>query len=209
MSTIVVVKKGDLAAIAADTLSTAGSTKGHSKYFADYKKILTFGDSYIGVVGSSAHNNVLASIIRKYPEHLSFDSVEQIFETYLRLHPILKDEFYLMTKEEDDDPYESSQIDALIANPQGIFGMFSWREVKEYSRFWAIGSGRNYALGAMYAVYDQIDDPEEIARVGVAAGCEFDDGSGLPYTSYKVQLKENRSSVGSSAKARKRRRASR
>jgi ATP-dependent protease HslVU (ClpYQ) peptidase subunit len=188
MSTIVVVKKGNHVAIAADTLSTLGHTKCDSRYFDDKDKILRFGDSYIGVTGSTAHSNVLTSIIRKYPEHVCFDSTEDIFETYLRLHPILKEEFYLRPDEKEDDPYESSQIDALIANPHGIFGMYSWREVEAYSRFWAIGSGRDHALGAMYAVYDNLSNAVEIARVGVGAGCEFDDGTGFPITSYQIAL---------------------
>ena len=188
MSTIVVVKKGDHVSIAADTLSTLGDTKCDSKYFDDKDKILRFGDSYVGTTGSTAHNNVLRSIIRKYPERLCFDGAEEIFETYLRLHPILKEEFYLRPDEKEDDPYESSQIDALIANPYGIFGMYSWREVEAYSRFWAIGSGSDFALGAMYSAYDSLVEASEIARIGVAAGCEFDDGSGLPITSYDIAL---------------------
>jgi ATP-dependent protease HslVU (ClpYQ) peptidase subunit len=188
MSTIVVVRKETRIAIVADTLSVAGNTKCQSNYVAAKDKIVRFQDSYIGIVGSTAHATVLLSIMRKYPDRLCFNSVEDIFESYLKLHPILKDEFYLRPEEKQDDPYESSQIDALIANPYGIFGMFSWREVEEYSRFWAIGSGRDYALGAMYSAYDRIADPEEIARLAVTASCEFDDASGLPYTSYAVDV---------------------
>ncbi|MDQ3819738.1 MAG: MFS transporter [Acidobacteriota bacterium] len=193
MSTIVVVKKKDRVAIAADTFSTVGSMRTDSKYIVNNEKILRFGDSYIGIIGATAHAHVFSSILRKYSKKLRFNSVSDIFETYLRLHPILKDEFYLKTDEEDDDEYESSQIEALIANPYGIFGMFSWRDVDEYTRFWAIGSGQDYALGAMYAVYEKIDNPEEIAKIGVAAGCEFDDGSGLPLTSYSIQLSKSKS----------------
>ena len=200
MSTIVVVKKGDHVAIAADTLSTLGDTKCDSKYFDDKDKILRFGDSFIGTTGSTAHNNVLQSIIRKYPERLCFDSAEDIFATYLRLHPILKEEFYLRPDEKEDDPYESSQIGALIANPYGIFGMYSWREVEAYSRFWAIGSGSDFALGAMFSVYDRLVEASEIARIGAAAGCEFDDGSGLAITCYDIALGQPRKS---SAKGRK------
>ena len=155
---------------------------------------MRFGVSYIGIIGSTAHTQVLESLLRKHPKKISFNGVSDIFETYLRIHPILKDEFYLKTNEEDDDEYESSQIEALIANPFGIFGMFSWRDVDEYNRFWAIGSGQKYALGAMYAIYDQIDDPEEIAKIGVDAGCEFDDGSGMPCTSYSITLRKPKSS---------------
>jgi len=52
----------------------------------------------------------------------------------------------------------ASQIDALIANAYGIFGMFEFREVHEFEKFWAIGSGKAYALGAMYAVYETLAD---------------------------------------------------
>lgn len=200
MSTIVVVKKSNQVVIAADTFSTVGSTKTHSKYVANSEKILRFGDSYIGIIGSSAHSQVLESLMRKYPRKISFNGASDIFETYLKIHPILKDEFYLKTAEDKDDEYESSQIEALIANPYGIFGMFSWRDIDEYTRFWAIGSGQEYALGAMYAVYERTDDPEEIARVGVEAGCEFDDGSGLPFTSYSVRLRASKDAALKSAK---------
>ena len=90
----------------------------------------------------------------------------------------------------EDVAYQSSQIDALIANENGIFGMFEFREVHEFEKFWAIGSGKAYALGAMYAVYDRFDDPEEIARVGILASCEFDNSCDLPITVYSLPLRE-------------------
>jgi ATP-dependent protease HslVU (ClpYQ) peptidase subunit len=68
---------------------------------------------------------------------------------------VLKEEAFLNPKEEDDDPYESSQMTVMIANPSGIFAVYSMREVFEFDRFWAIGSGRSFALGAMYAQYER------------------------------------------------------
>src|SRR3982751_1557256 len=109
MSTIVVVKKGAQVAIAADTFSTVGSTKTDSKYVANYEKIMRFGDSYIGITGSAAHGQVLESLMRKYPKKISLNGASDIFETYLKIHPILKEEFYLKTSEDKDDEYESSQ----------------------------------------------------------------------------------------------------
>lgn len=189
MSTIVVVKKGDSTAIAADTLITFGETKLGSRYLAANDKIIKFKDNYIGIVGSTAHNNVLLSIVRKHPELISLKSREEIFDSYLKLHPLLKERYFLNPNEKDDEQdYESSQINALIANPYGIFGMYAWREVYEYDLFWAIGTGRDYALGAMYAVYDRLAAAEEIARIGVAAGCEFDGASSLPATVYTIDL---------------------
>ena len=84
-------------------------------------------------------------------QELKLGSRDEVFETFLKLHPKLKEQFFLNTKEEESDPYESSQFTVLIANAAGIFGVYSYREVFEFDRFWAIGSGRSFALGAMYA----------------------------------------------------------
>ena len=86
-------------------------------------------------------------------EQLKLASRAEIFETFRLLHPLLKERFFLNTKEHDSDPYESSQISILIANPHGVFAVESYREVFEFERFWAIGSGRRYALGAMYTTW--------------------------------------------------------
>ncbi|KAF0240795.1 MAG: 20S proteasome subunits A/B [bacterium] len=191
MSTVVVVKKAGRVVIAADTLTSFGDTKCRGKYIENKDKILTFKDSYIGLVGSAAHSNVFYSIINNYANLLSFKSREDIFESYIKLHPILKEKYFLTTQEGDESEqvYESSQINALITNRYGIFGVFSWREVYDYERFWAVGSGSSFALGAMYAAYDLLSTPEEIAKVGVEAGAEFDNGSALPDSIYSVQLK--------------------
>ena len=113
-----------------------------------------------------------------------------IFETFRALHPVLKEKYFLNSKDEDDDPYESTQIDALIANPSGIFGIHSLREVTEYKKFWAIGSGAEFALGAMFAVFDKAASAEEIAHAGVAAGAEFNNATSMPLSSYEIDLQQ-------------------
>ena len=94
----------------------------------------------------------------------------------------------LNPKEAEDDPYESTQITALVANCNGIFGVYSMREVFEYTKFWAAGSGREFALGAMQALYPRTRTPEAIATAGVEAGALFDKNSALPLTLYTLPL---------------------
>lgn len=197
MSSLVVVKKSGKAVIAADSLTTFGRTKFGKKYQRHTEKIHKFENSYIGIVGDAAHSNVFENILEKYADDLSFNSRKHIFETYLHLHQILKDRFHLNPNVTDEVAYQSSQIDALIANENGIFGMFEFREVHEFEKFWAIGSGKAYALGAMYAVYDRLEDPEEIARIGVLASCEFDNSCDLPITVYSLQLRDDEEEEGS------------
>ena len=195
MSSIVVVKKAGKAVIAADSLTTFGRTKFGKKYQRNPEKIHKFESSYIGLVGDAAHSNVFENIIDTFAKELRFDSRKHIFETYLKLHQILKDKFHLNPDAAEDVAYQSSQIDALIANENGIFGMFEFREVHEFEKFWAIGSGKPYALGAMYAVYDQLDDPEEIAKVGILGSCEFDNACELPMSLYSLKLKNSKAAA--------------
>ena len=122
-------------------------------------------------------------------EQLQLTSRSEIFETFRALHPQLKERFYLNSKEHDSDPYESSQISILIANAHGVFGVESYREVFEFERFWAIGSGRRYALGAMYATWNRAKSAREVADAGVRAGCEFDTSSAAPVRLHALKLK--------------------
>ena len=187
MTTIVVVCKNGVAAIAGDSLTTFGSMRLGAELDQSFDKIVEHRGSYIGLAGSAAHQLVIQSILSQRPE-LSFDGKAAVFETFRSMHPVLKEEHFLNPKEEEDDPYESSQLTALIANRTGIYGVYSMREVFEYRRYWAIGSGREFALGAMFACYDAYPDAARIARIGVEAGTAFDTGSALPMTLYTIPL---------------------
>lgn len=179
MTTCVVVRKNNVIAMAADSLVTFGDTRLSQAYEAN-DKIVQVGDSYISLAGTTAHFPVMKKLLTDMGEECKLSSREEVFETFTRVHQILKEKYFLNTKEEEDDPYESSQITTLIANPYGIFGVYSYREVFSFDRFWAIGSGKTFALGAMYAAYEKLDSAHAIAELGVQAGAEFDKSSSLP-----------------------------
>ena len=189
MSTIVAVVKNGLGCIAADSLTSFGDTKQPAEFVSDYEKIIPFAENnYIGIVGSAAHHLVMQNLLQKHSDKVDFSNRAAIFESMRQLHPILKDDYFLNSKDEDDDSYESSRVDALIMNPNGIFGLYSLREVDQYTRFWAVGSGAEFALGAMRVAYDVFDDAAAIARAGVEAGACFDNASSLPMTSYQLEI---------------------
>ncbi len=188
MTTIVVVRKGGNAVIAADSLTTFGTTRLAPAYDRHPQKITAYGDSFLGVAGSAAHQLVLENLLVRTP-NLGFHGKAAIYDSFRKLHPLLKDEAFLNPKEEEDDPYESSQMTVMIANPSGIFAVYSMREVFEFDRFWAIGSGRDFALGAMYTIYEKTPTVAAIAEAGVLAGAEFDTGTAAPITLHEVALK--------------------
>ncbi len=191
MTTLVAVKKNGMAAIAADSLTTFGDTRLGRQYKGEHDKILEINGSFIGLCGSSAHPLVISSLLPKL-EDARLGSRMEVYETFRRLHPILKEQGYLNPKEDEDDPYESSQITALIVNSSGIYGVYSYREVFDYDRFWGIGSGRNFALGAMFAAYDRCRTAADVAKIGVEAGAEFDTATQGPIVLHTVKLKRSR-----------------
>jgi ATP-dependent protease HslVU (ClpYQ) peptidase subunit len=191
MSTIVAVVKEGVACIAADSMTCFGDTLQPADYDRYHDKVIQAGESFIGIVGSAAHQLVVETLLTGGDLEYDFSDRRSIFDTLLRMHPVLKERFYLSPKAEEDDPYETSHIDALIVNPNGIFGVFALREVFEYTRFWAVGSGAELALGAMYVAYDRLDSAQEIAAIGIQAGAEFNSSTALPMTTYTVYLEGN------------------
>lgn len=187
MSTITIVKKDGTAVIAADTLTTCGNTKESASYVVNHEKILAYQGSYLGITGSASLQIAVQDFLQRRKKRASLTNVADIFRFGLQLHRDLKDEYFLRADDEED--FETFRGDILIANRSGIYGLSSYRYVQEFSKFYANGSGAEYALGAMFAVYgDKKRSAQDIAELGAQAGAEFDDGSAVPVTSYSVKL---------------------
>ena len=104
---------------------------------------------------------------------------------------VLLSEYHVLTQEAGEgQPYESNHLFGLLCNPTGIYGFQSFREVSEYKKFWAAGSGMELALGAMYATYDLQGTAAEIATCAIQAACTLDNSCGLPVQLHEVALAE-------------------
>ena len=193
MTTLVVVKKAGQVVMAADTLVTFGDTSLANRYEANskiFKVDSTQGTSYVGMAGTVAHFPALRKAMAALSKaELLLGSKDEVYDTFLKLHPLLKENFFLQTKEDDNDPYESMQFTVVVANASGIYGLYSYREIFEFKEFWGIGSGRSFALGAMHASWDKAKTAKEVAMAGMNAGCEFDKNSGGPIDLFTLKLK--------------------
>ncbi|MBP6115374.1 MAG: MFS transporter [Neisseriaceae bacterium] len=191
MTTITIVHKQNQIAIAADTQTTFGDDQRLSQRYDHYcSKIMKHKGSYIAIAGSAAHDLVLRSALKSVKK-ADLMGRENIFNTFCKLHPKLKEHFFLRPEEEEDDPYESSQMMLLIANESGIYGVYPMREVYQFKRFWSIGSGRKFAMGAMFAAYEQPEmTAKDLAELGVHAGAEFDVSTGMPLESFTLKAVE-------------------
>lgn len=192
MSTISVVKKGNEICIASETLTTFGATKLSEDFVSESDKILKWGKSYVGIVGEVALSTMLQDVIKHEKKVPDFSSSAAIYKYFTKQHPVFKEKYFLNANEDVDDPVESSQIEIVIVNKHGIFGVHSLRDVYSFQKFWAYGSGKKYALGAMNSVYDlKSFTARKIAKAGVKAGITFDDGSGGTIKTKLIKIKKD------------------
>lgn len=189
MTTIVVVRKGDTAVIGADTLGTYGDQRESAAFIKNASKLISVDDTWLAATGHAAMDMALRNIFVETRCRRSFKDINDIYKTSLQLHVMLKENYFLkLDSDSGEDTFESMQVSLLIANAHGIFGVCSKRTVLEYTKFYAFGSGEQYALGAMHAVYDGEADPEQIARAGLEASIAFDTGTGAPVEIRRVRL---------------------
>lgn len=193
MTTIVVVRKERGIAIAADTMTKWGSGKETADYVVNHGKLLQVGDTWLGLTGSATFKTILRDYFSRPKVRARFDTPLEIFRTWQALHTALKSDYQLLATGHDDEPLESTRFDALIANRHGIFGVVAHRTVQEFSRYYAFGSGSNYAMGALHALYGERGiDAETLARRAVETAAEFDDATGLPVDTQNIRLQAAR-----------------
>jgi len=180
MTIIAAAIKNGKVSISCDTQSNFGSLKVHANRMSDHNKLFQIENSVIGVSGWTATTQIIEHLIETTPEMFKLNSRWEIFEMLLAVHEKLKDDYFIDTSEASDQPVESNQLDGIVINTNGIFSFGSYREVHQWDTFWALGSGRRLALGAMHALYETDATAQEISEAGVKAAAEFDDGCNLP-----------------------------
>jgi ATP-dependent protease HslVU (ClpYQ) peptidase subunit len=182
MTTVVVVRKDRGIAIAADTMTKWGSGKETADYVVNHGKLLQVGDTWLGLTGNATFKTILRDYFSRPKVRARFDTPLEIFRTWQSLHVALKADYNLIATGHDD-----------VANRHGIFGVVSHRTVQEFSRYYAFGSGSNYAMGALHALYDERGlNAETLARRAVETAAEFDDATGQPVESKNILLTTTR-----------------
>ena len=191
MSTIVLARKNGYAAIGADTLTKLGGMKESAEYIQNYSKIIKVGENCMATTGHASVGLVLESYFCRCEKGLVLDSPQSVFEMARQLHKALKEDYFLHPTEDEGDPFESSGFDCLIANPSGIFGIYEFRSVQEYSKFYSFGTGSKYAMGAMRVAFETATSAEAVVRAGLEAAVDFDGSTGPPVEVFQMALHDS------------------
>lgn len=188
MTTVVVTKKNGVACIAADTLATYGDLKEPADLVASSDKLVQVGEAWVAPTGPASAQLILGHHLRGLKEMPQLRNTDQIFDFLTQLQRSLRDDYFVLGKEDSQDDYESMRMEMIIASPGGIFGAYPQRSVQEFRSFYAFGSGAEFALGAMSVASATAADAEALARAGVETAARFDVSTELPMTLQRVPL---------------------
>ena len=174
MSIAVAVKKGREIVIAADTQDSFGANKVSFDNYSS-RKIVKVGASCIATTGWGLYEDILEHYLASGDEVI-LDTKAQIFAFFMQFWKELHERYNFVkdqSDEEDASPFGDLDSTFLIANPNGIFYVSSNMSVTKFEKYFAIGSGANFSLGTMFAMYDLNFTAEEIARKSVESAMVF------------------------------------
>lgn len=188
MTTLTAVKKDKQICLASDGLTIFGSRKEISgEHISEGGKILEIGSNYIGIAGHPSWSLILDNYFAKRKKTPQWKTADEVFETFHSMHEDLKQEYFLNSPYLSFLPFESSEFELLIVNPYGIFEVEYSRVVRQYFQYSAIGTGEEYALGAISSVYNSLDDVKQIAKIGIESAAQFDRKTSLPIHIYSMK----------------------
>jgi len=175
MSVAVAVKKGESIALATDSLTSFGSMQLPSENLSP-TKVVKCGASWIAGTGWSKYDLILRDYIGRTKRPPKLDNDIAIFRFFHTLWGDLQKRYSLVNEQADDKDSPFGDLDSsfLIVSPKGIFYVASDMSVTEFDRYFAIGSGQDYALGACHVLGSTRQSAAKVASTAAEAACAYD-----------------------------------
>ncbi|MEM7229972.1 MAG: hypothetical protein AAF432_14280 [Planctomycetota bacterium] len=175
MSVVVAVRKNGKTVLAADSLTTFGDSEMTPGINARSAKISRIGNAVVGSTGWGVYDDILAHYLRDR-DAPDLSTAQSIFAFFLEFWKALHDAYPFVNDQAGgkDTPFGDLDSTFLVGSALGIFKVSSDLGVTPFERYYAVGSGSEYALGALYESYDGLGESDLIARGAVSAACAFD-----------------------------------
>ena len=174
MSIVVAVSKGGRTVMAADTQTNFGHEVLPPDNLAT-TKIQRIGDVILGRSGWGIYDNILRDVLERGQPAPALDDASAIFGFFTELWKVLHQRYAFVNDQSKrkDGPFGDLGGSFLVANGAGIFYVAPNLGVTRFEKYYAIGSGADYSLGAMHQLYDREQDCERIARAAVETAMTF------------------------------------
>lgn len=128
-------------------------------------KVRSIGTSLLATTGWGIYENLLDDMLSTGRAPRLGDS-KSIFRFFMRFWKDLHNRYSYVNDQCDrkDSPFGDLDASFLVATRRGIFAVASDMSVTEFDQYYAIGSGADFSLGALHALYRPNADAEPIAR---------------------------------------------
>ena len=175
MSFIVAIRRHDRVTMAADTLTCFGDGEQAPSRNCTTRKILPMGDAFIGGTGWAVYDDIIDHWMQS-KDAPDLTSKTNVFSYFLELWRSMRDGYPFVNDQANskDTPFTDLDSSFLIASQGGIFKVSSDLGVTEFKQYASIGSGSEYALGAIEALWDRVEDDDELVRAAVQSACRLD-----------------------------------
>lgn len=173
MSIAIAVKKDRRIALGTDSQSTFGDRRVPANVVAT--KIQQVGAAYLASTGWGIYDDILNDYLSRTGA-ADLSSRPAVFAFFVAFWKELH-EHYPFVKDQPEDgehsPFGELDSSFLIVAPQGIFHVAGNMTVTEFARYYAIGSGCEYALGAASVLYGTEADSKTICCGAVETAIKF------------------------------------
>lgn len=181
MSIAVAVRKNKQVVLATDSQTTFGATcVGFDNLAAT--KIRKVGNSYLATTGWGLYEDMLRDFLESRKSQPSLRTTKSIYTFFLRFWKRLHDKYSYVNDQpnEKDSPFGDLDSSFMIINSAGIFHIASDMSVTQFQQYFAIGSGCDFSLGAIHALYDSSLDARVLAERAVKTAMQFNVYCGGP-----------------------------
>jgi len=187
MSIVVAVTKGGRTVMAADTRSNFGSEVLPPDNQTT-RKIRRVGDALLGRSGWGVYDNILGDLLEQ-DEPPALQDAPDVFRFFNGLWKLLHRRYAFVNDQSKrkDGPFGDLGGSFLVANRNGIFYVAPNLGVTRFEKYYAIGAGADYSLGAVHQLYDREQDAEVIARAAVETAIAFNVQCGGPIDALEIR----------------------
>lgn len=189
MSIAVAVRSRGRIAIAADTKRTFGSGTLPDDNLVDVK-IRKVGAAYLAATGWGIYANILDDYLARN-RRVRLTNPKSIFSFFRVFWRELHERYSFVSDQRPDDDSPFGDLDAsfLVISANGIYSVACDMSVTELQRYYAIGSGASYALGALHALYKPNMDAEKLAARSVQSAIALDLYCGGEITTHSLRAR--------------------
>lgn len=168
-------KRNNNVVIASDSQTSFGD----QKILSDTgRKMIRSNRNIIGFAGWGIYSNIFRLYLRN--NSLEAEDELQVFEFFVKFWKALKKDYTLVSDKSSPDTSPFAELDStfIVATPDNIFYVADDMSVVKFKNYYAIGSGSEFALGALRVMYEEDYTLEEMARRAVETAIALDKSCG-------------------------------